>query len=46
MIVVDAVAAGGVSVMLASETGGGGVDVDDVPTYVFPGRCETVRNCV
>ena len=40
------VAAGRVSFSVAAGTGVGGGAVDDVPTYVLPGRCESVRNCV
>jgi hypothetical protein len=39
------VVAGRVPFSVAAGTGVGGA-VDDVPTYVLPGRCESVRNCV
>jgi hypothetical protein len=31
---------------VAAGDGVGGVDDDEVPTYVLPGRCESVRNWV
>jgi hypothetical protein len=40
------VATGRVSFSVAAGTGVGGGEVDDVPTYILPGRCESVRNCV
>ena len=43
MIVIGAVGAGGVPSVVAGE---GGVEVDDVPTYDLPGRCDRVRNWV
>jgi hypothetical protein len=47
MIAIGAVVvAGRVPFSVAAGTGVGGGTVDDVPTYVLPGRCESVRNCV
>jgi hypothetical protein len=40
------VATGRVPFSVAAGTGVGGGEVDDVPTYILPGRCESVRNCV
>lgn len=49
MIVIGADVAGAppfVVVVLAGGADGGGVEADDVPTYVLPGRWEMVRNWV
>jgi hypothetical protein len=46
MSVIGAVAAGGAPFVVAAGAGGGAPEVDEVPTYVLPGRCESVRNCV
>jgi hypothetical protein len=49
MIVIGADVAGAapfVVVVLAGGAGGGGAEVDEVPTYVLPGRWERVRNWV
>ena len=46
MIVIGLVATGGVSLVVAGAVFGGIVEVDMVPTYVLPGRCESVRNWV
>jgi hypothetical protein len=47
MSVIGAVAAGGAPfAVLAAGAGRGALEVAEVPTYVLPGRCESVRNCV
>ena len=43
MIVIGVVGVGEVPSVVAGE---GGLEVDDVPTYDLPGRCEMVRNWV
>jgi hypothetical protein len=46
MSVIGAVAAGGAPFVVAAGAERGALEVAEVPTYVLPGRCESVRNCV
>jgi hypothetical protein len=46
MIVIGAVAVGVVPFVVFGGADEGGLELDEVPTYVLPSRCESVRNWV